>query len=158
MYNIVTSFNENGLHTYAMKMLETAARHWHGGLKLTAYYHDFDIDKHDVPRVEHIEYRNLNIIPEMVAFRETFKDHDGTESGKIDYNFRLDALKFCHKVYGLTDKAFELADTSRDPGWLIWLDADTYTKKDFDLKDLKKILNDKAELAFLGRKHFEYRS
>ena len=156
MYNIVTSFNENGLHTYAMKMLETAARHWHGGLKLTAYYHDFDIDKHDVPRVEHIEYRNLNIIPEMIAFRETFKDHDGTENGKIDYNFRLDALKFCHKVYGLTDKAFELADTSRDPGWLIWLDADTFTKKDFDLKDLKKILNDKAELAFLGRQHFDY--
>mgnify|MGYP003671317190 FL=1 len=156
MYNIVTSFNEDGLKTYAMKMLETAARHWKSGLKLTAYYHDFDISKHDVPKCDHIEYRNLNLISEMIAFRETYKEHDGTANKKIDYNFRLDAIKFCHKVYALTDKAFEMADESKQAGWLIWLDADTFTKKDFSGKDIESFLNNKAELGFLGRKHFAY--
>jgi len=156
MYNFVTSFNEEGLSVYGMKMLETAARNWRSPLKLTAFYHDFDIDKHDVPRCEHIEYRNLNLITEMIAFRETFADHDGTEKGQIQYNFRLDAIKFCHKVFALTELAFELADDSRDPGWCIWLDADTFTKKEFNSKDLDNFLNPKAELAFLGRKHFDY--
>ena len=156
MYNFVTSFNEEGLSVYGMKMLETAARNWKSPLKLTAYYHDFDIDKHDVPRCEHIEYRNLNLITEMIAFRETFAEHDGTEKGQIAYNFRLDAIKFCHKVFALTELAFELADESRDPGWCIWLDADTFTKKEFTSKDLDNFLNPKSELSFLGRKHFDY--
>ena len=156
MYNFITSMNEEGLKLYGMKMLETAARHWKEPLKLTVYYHDFDIDKHDVPRPTHIEYRNLNLLTEMTAFRETFKKHNGTEGGQLQYNFRLDAIKFCHKVFALTEFAFELADDSRDPGWCIWLDADTFTKKDFTSKDLDKFLNPKAELAFLGRKHFDY--
>ena len=36
--------------------------------------------------------------------------------------------------------AFELADDSRDPGWCIWLDADTFTKKEFTSKDLDNFL------------------
>ena len=156
MYNFVTSFNEEGLKVYGMKMLETAARNWKPPLKLTAYYHDFDIDKHDVPRCDHIEYRNLNLVTEMIAFKETFSEHNGTENGQIQYNFRLDAIKFCHKVFALTELAFELADDSRDPGWCIWLDGDTFTKKEFNSKDLDNFLNPKAELAFLGRKHFDY--
>ena len=156
MYNFITSMNEDGLKLYGMKMLETAARYWKEPLKLTVYYHDFDLDKHDVPHPPHIEYRNLNLLTEMTAFRETFKEHDGTEDGKIDYNFRLDAIKFCHKVFALTEFAFELAEDSRDPGWCIWLDADTFTKKEFNATDLDKFLNPKAELAFLGRKHFDY--
>jgi predicted O-methyltransferase YrrM len=36
------------------------------------------------------------------------------------------------------------------------LDADTFTKKEFNATDLDKFLNPKAELAFLGRKHFDY--
>ena len=123
MYNFITSMNEDGLKLYGMKMLETAARYWKEPLKLTVYYHDFDLDKHDVPHPPHIEYRNLNLLTEMTAFRETFKEHDGTEDGKIDYNFRLDAIKFCHKVFALTEFAFELAEDSRDPGWCIWLEV-----------------------------------
>ncbi len=156
MYNFVTSFNEEGLKVYGMKMLESAARHWKAPLKLTVFYHDFDIFKYDVPKCEHIEYKNLNLIPEMIAFRETHKEHDGTENKTITYNFRLDAIKFCHKVFALTEKAFEMAEESKNPGWLIWLDGDTFTKKDFTVKDLQSFLNDKAELAFLGRKHFSY--
>ena len=87
MYNFVTSFNEEGLKVYGMKMLESAARHWKAPLKLTVFYHDFDIFKYDVPKCEHLASPPFPLLPEMIAFRETHKEHDGTEYKIISYNF-----------------------------------------------------------------------
>ena len=51
--------------------------------------------------------------------RETFEKHNGTEGGQLQYNFRLDAIKFCHKVFAYTELGIE-----SDLDYMIFLDAD----------------------------------
>jgi hypothetical protein len=105
----VTSFSPSGYEQYANAMLESVKENWHPSLKLVAYYHDFDAETvATFPQAKNIEYKNLNDIPDMLAYRERMKDHDGTEGGRVSYNWRLDAVKWCHKVYALTTQAFSM--------------------------------------------------
>ena len=104
MYIFVTSFSESGYYEYAKNMLESVVEKWNPKhFKLYAYYHDFDINSVDAPQSETIEYRNLNDIEEMLQYRERMKQHDGTNGGTQAYNWRMDAIKWCHKVYALSD-------------------------------------------------------
>ena len=158
MYTFVTSFSEEGYNTYAKKMLESVADKWNPKhFKLYAYYHDFDIKKVDHPVSSSIIYIHLNDVKEMEQYRERMKVHDGTEGGKIPYNWRLDAVKWCHKVYALTEQSFKMMeDNPKEPNWLIWLDADTITHKRLEKKALDKWLPEKASLVHLGRKDVDY--
>ena len=156
MINFITSFSEEGYCTYARKMLEGVKENWGEGLHLTAFYHDFDISDYDYPESDNITYRNLNDIQDLHEFREEHKEHDGTMGGKVPYNWRVDAVKFCHKVFGLTELAFEMAEESKQAGWLVWLDADTYTVKPITEKTFTPHLNPKAELVYMDRKNFEF--
>ena len=157
MYTFVTSFSESGYHEYARNMLQSVVDKWNPKhFKLVAYYHDFDIDKEDAPKSDAIEYRNLNDVSEMVEYRERMKIHDGTEGGKMPYNWRLDAIKWCHKVYAMTDLAFEMMDDNIEDNWMIWLDADTVTTKRLDVEQVKRWLPDKADLVHLGRTDVDY--
>lgn len=157
MINVVTSFSPDGYKTYAKNMLLSVIKNWKNDLKLTAYYHDFPEDLvKDLPKSPLIEYRNLNDIKDMLDYRERMKQYDGTMGGKTPYNWRLDAIKWCHKVYAMTDCAFRLADSKKKAGWLVWLDADTVTTKPLSQDRLTPFLPDKAELAYLGRKDVDY--
>ena len=160
MYTFVTSFNEEGYNSYGKRMLESVIAKWNPKhFKIYAYYHDFDIKKVDHPVSSNIIYVFLNNIKEMLDYRERMKLHDGTEGGKIPYNWRLDAIKWCHKVYALTDRAFKMMESNKnpeEPEWLIWLDGDTVTKKRLDKKAFDKWLPEKASLVHLGRKDVDY--
>ena len=91
----------------------------------------------------------------MLDYREKMKRHDGTEGGTIKYNWRLDAIKWCHKVYALTDCAFKMMEEAPTE-WLVWLDADTVTTKRLDKSVVDKWLPNKASLVHLGRKDVDY--
>lgn len=167
MYTFVTSFSEKGYHEYAKHMLETVAEKWNPEhFKLVAYYHDFDIGSVSAPSCDSISYRNLNEVEEMLEYRERMKLHDGTEGGKMPYNWRLDAIKWCHKVYAMTDLAFEMMEADEKfmlaggvpnaDNWLIWIDADTIATKRLDIKEVKQWLPDQADLVHLGRKDADY--
>ena len=159
MYTFVTSFSEEGYNTYAKEMLKSVAEKWNPKhFKLYAYYHDFDIEKVDHPTSSSIVYIHLNDVKEMLDYRKKMKKHDGTEGGAIPYNWRLDAVKWCHKVYALTDCAFNMMEEamSKEPQWLIWLDADTITNKRLDKSAVDKWLPNKASLVHLGRKDVDY--
>ena len=156
MINFVTSFSEQGYASYARKMLESVEEFWGEGIHLTAFYHDFDIQDYDYPKGKNITYRNLNDIEDLDTFREANKENDGTMGGKTKYNWRVDAIKFCHKVFGMTELAFEMAEKSAKSGWLIWLDADTYTTKKISDKTFEPHLNPKAELVYMDRKKFDF--
>lgn len=158
MYVFVTSFSESGYHEYAKQMLQSVDEKWNPKhFKLVAYYHDFDINSVDAPQCDAIEYRNLNDVEEMVQYRERMKMHDGTEGGKMPYNWRLDAIKWCHKVYAMTDLAFEMMEEEYDESnWMIWLDADTVTRKLLKVDKVKEWLPDKVDLVHLGRKDVDY--
>tara|TARA_R110000787_G_scaffold4306_7_gene16692 strand:+ start:9707 stop:12010 length:2304 start_codon:yes stop_codon:yes gene_type:complete len=155
MLNFVTSLHEEGLRTYGLRMLNSVAKHWDkDSLQLTCYYHDFDINIYNIPEVPHIKYRYLNDIQDMIDFRNNFKQYDGvTEDG---YDWRRDAIKWCHKVFGMTEFAFEMAENSVNPGWMIWLDADTVTTKNFSEASIKEYLNDKCSIVHMGRTEMDY--
>jgi hypothetical protein len=126
---VVTSFSEEGWEKYAKDMVESVAEHWEDSIKLIAYYHDFNLEEKSPPIKSNIEYRNLNHIKDMIDFRKEYDGYDGTLAGKTTYNWRFDVIKFCHKVFALSDCAFTLCETIENPGWLVWLDADTITTK-----------------------------
>jgi predicted O-methyltransferase YrrM len=160
MYTFVTSFSEEGYNTYAKEMLESVASKWNPKhFKLYAYYHDFDIKKVDHPVSSSIVYIHLNDVKEMLDYREKMKKHDGTEGGKMPYNWRLDAIKWCHKVYALTDCAFKMMEEKRnpeEPHWLIWIDADTIATKRLEVSAMEKWLPEQASIVHLGRKDVDY--
>jgi hypothetical protein len=104
MIRFVTSFSAEGYEQYAKNMLFSVLKYWKDDLQLIAYYHDMPQDiVNEFPVGRNIEYRNLNNVTDMLAYRESMKEHDGTGNGKVPYNWRLDAIKWCHKVYALTD-------------------------------------------------------
>ena len=157
MTKFVTSFSDSGYISYAKNMLESVAKFWKNDLKLIAYYHDCSEELvAEFPQSEVIEYRNLNDVQDMLDYRERMKDHDGTEGGQMQYNWRMDAIKWSHKVYAMTDLSLEIGDKEAKGGWLIWLDADTITTKPFSQKSLDTIVPEKAELVYLGRKDVDY--
>lgn len=167
MYTFVTSFSEKGYNEYARNMLESVVDKWNPSyFQLVAFYHDFDIESVNPPRSPCITYRNLNDVEEMLEYRERMKLHDGTEGGKMPYNWRLDAIKWCHKVFAMTELGFEMMDQEEKlllgggvpelDNWMIWLDADTVTTKRLDMKEVQKWLPDKADLVHLGRKDVDY--
>ena len=157
MIRFVTSFSAAGYISYAKNMLESVSKFWKDDLKLIAYYHDCpDELVAEFPQSKVIEYRNLNDVEDMISFREHMKIHDGTEGGKVDYSWRMDAIKWCHKVYAMTDLSLEISEKEAKGGWLIWLDADTETTKPLSEERVLAFLPEKAELVHLGRKDVDY--
>lgn len=157
MIRFVTSFSQDGYERYAKNMLESVVDNWYKDLHLTAYYHDCDKELVDTfPQADNIEYRNLNKVQDMLDYRERMKAYDGTANGTVAYNWRMDAIKWCHKVYALTTYALEIADEEAQAGWLCWLDADTVTTKPLSQSKLKSILPERSELVHLGRNDVDY--
>lgn len=157
MIRFVTSFSPEGYEQYAKNMLFSVIKHWKDDLQLIAYHHDMPQDVvNEFPVGRNIEYRNLNDVPDMLAYREAMKEHDGTGDGKLPYNWRLDAIKWCHKVYAMTDTSLQITESEVRGGWLIWLDADTVTTRPLSEEKIKEFLNDKAEISHLGRTAADY--
>ena len=157
MVKFVTSFSADGFKRYARKMLLSVIENWKDDLKLIAYYHDFTDDLvKELPKSDKIEYRNLDNIQDMKNYKQLMKLHDGTEGGKIPYNWRMDAIKWCNKVYALTDLSLEIGEQEARGGWLIWLDADTVTTKPFSEERVLRLFKKGAELVHLGRKDIDY--
>ena len=157
MVKFVTSFSADGFKRYTRKMLLSFIENWKDDLKLIAYYHDFTDDLvKELPKSDKIEYRNLDNIQDMKNYKQLMKLHDGTEGGKIPYNWRMDAIKWCNKVYALTDLSLEIGEQEARGGWLIWLDADTVTTKPFSEERVLRLFKKGAELVHLGRKDIDY--
>lgn len=161
-YDIVTSFNPEGLEVYARNMLNSFDKHWDKEIQLHAWYHDFDEGGAFFLRTEElkipakgVKYSNLNNIQDMLEYREGMKVHNGTEGGKIQYNWRLDAIKWCHKIYALTETAAD-PHVIQDKDWLIWLDADTVTFADVDAEFLDGICDNSYDIVHLGRNSVDY--
>jgi len=147
---LVTSFHAKSWDTYAKRFMESFKQHWPKKVKLYAFYHDGEIPT-DAPTATNIVYRKLNHA-EMLQFKEKHKD----KTGGNPYNYRLDAIKFCHKVFAITEMAEELRVNKSKQNWLMWLDADTVTKKKLPLKEVKSWVEPEADIVYLGRKAIDY--
>jgi len=110
----------------------------------------------DLPQSPLIEYRNLNDVVDMVNYRTRMAKYDGTAEGKTPYNWRLDAIKWCHKIYAMTDLSLEISEQDVHGGWLMWLDADTITHTPLSEERMLKMLPEKVELVHLGLTDVDY--
>ena len=157
MVRFVTSFSGRHFDVYAKKMLESVVEHWADDLKLIVYYDTVtEEQKKEFPQSPIIEYRDLDQIEDRTKFLEKMKGYDGTSNGQMPYNFRMDALRFCHKVYALTDYFLEISENEVRGGWLIWMDADVLTTSSLSEEILFEAFPKDAELIHLGRTDIDF--
>lgn len=146
---VVTCIGPGGWELYGKKFVESFKEHWPSEIQLTVFYHD---EKFDPIPAANIDYRDLLAVdPEVGDFR-AFCGTNPRFKGEMEqgYNFRLDAYKFCHKVYATTHLAFDLYE-AKYKGWLIWLDADTITRAKVDKAWLDTLLPPQADVVHLPR-------
>ena len=146
--NFVTCFNEDLYNKFGTLLFKSVYENWEPTLKVKAYYHNFPADKYSLEK--HIDYTNLEEHRKYKRFVKENAVHNGTEDGKIPYNDKLDAIKWSHKMFALTDHAFTLAEKDKEPGWLVWIDVDSYANKRLTQKDLEDILTDNVDIVHTG--------
>ena len=144
--NFVTSFNEDILKQSTPYFLNLIKDKWDPALNLTCYYYDCSLESYSLP--DTITYKNLKNVEDHELFITDYKKHNGTEDGQIPYNQNLDAIKWCHKVYAMADKAYHLIENTDKPGWLIWINADIYLNKTINKEYILSLLNNKADIAY----------
>ena len=154
--NFVTSFNESLFVDTSYKFLESVLDKWEPSVNLNCYTHDVDLNNYAVPDVSNIKFKSLHDVEDYSNFQKTFKKHNGTEGQTVDYNWKLDALRWSHKVFALTESAFNLVADGDNPGWLIWIDADSYTLKRMTHKDILSLLPEGADVVCIEREDKEY--
>lgn len=139
-FHCVTTMNAAGWNETGRRMAASFVERWTPYAKLTVYAEGF------VPDVEGIEVRAL---PEWVAeFKAKYgatPGYCGQHNGRYDYRF--DAVKFCHKVGAMTDFGEPLTD-----GVMIWLDADTFTHAKVTAEWLDGLFPARAYIAWLERR------
>lgn len=144
-YEIVTTWSRDGYRCYGHKFLETFLRHSQG-IQVTVYHES-------QPKVDEfhelLTWRNLDHDPDRIRF---LQDH-GSDPQKIgtpsDPNSQ--AIRFCHKVFAITDKIRHHA-----ADWVIWVDADVLFTSPITPERLAQVCPDGNDLAFLGRKDAPY--
>jgi precorrin-6B methylase 2 len=157
MVRFVTSFSGKHYDIYAKKMLDSVVEHWADDLKLIVYYDTVtEEQKKDFPKSPIIEYRDLDKVEDRAIFLDKMKGYDGTSNGQMPYDFRMDALRFCHKVYALTDYFLEISENEAKGGWLIWMDADVLTTSPLSEEILFQAFPKDSELIHLGRTDIDF--
>ena len=149
--NFVTSFNEEIYTVVGHHLINSIKNNWEPSIKVTGYYHDFNVKNYII---KDINLKSLNKLEDYTTFLKVNKEHDGTENNAIAYNWHLDSLRWSHKVFALTEKAFELAEESKDAGWLIWIDADSLAKKRLVAKDILNMLPEECDVVYKGVRNY----
>ena len=145
--NFVTSFNEEIYTVVGHHLINSIKNNWEPSIKVTGYYHDFNVKNYII---KDINLKSLNKLEDYTTFLKVNKEHDGTENNTIPYNWHLDSLRWSHKVFALTEKAFELAEESADAGWLIWVDADSLATKRLVPNDILSMLPKECDVVYKG--------
>jgi len=141
---VVTTFSEAGWGQYAERMILSWLEYWPSDVDLIVY----PDERVGLPRP-----RNLIPMYEPIPERDRFirkvggdPQYRGDRAGV--YNYRFDAVKFCHKPFVLCHTARTLGD--RYAG-MVWLDADTITHTKVTHSTLKMIAPKGVDVQFLGR-------
>jgi hypothetical protein len=152
--NFVTAFNEDLYKRFGNLFLKSVEENWKPSLNVNCYYYNFPLDAYSLNN-NSIQYSNLEDVKKYVKFKEDNKMHNGTENGQIPYNEKLDIIKWCHRVFALTDYAFTLTQNNSDAGWLIWIDVDSYATKRLKEEDILNMLPDNADIAYVGKNNLD---
>lgn len=141
-YSVVTSFNEKYWLEIARKNTILLDSYWPEKYQISLY--------HQLPFIEKISdrvrwYDLYDMCPELSAFANKYK-YEVKANGAGNTNFRLNAIKFCHKTFAIWHQA-----KLQPSGWLIWLDCDVIVKKCISDNFLKAICPNGYAVSFMGR-------
>lgn len=140
----VTTFNGAGYERYAHRMLDSWAN-WPDCVELLVLQEACP----DVAGMANA-VDLLAAAPAVTRFKAEFGDKPGARGqiGKT-YNYRFDAVRFCHKVFAL-EYAVAVA-CSRKADALIWIDADTVTHSPVPMEFVEGLLPADADVSYLAR-------
>lgn len=146
---VVTTCNKVGYAAYGKKMLDTFSKLWDRNIQMYFYNEDAE----NLPQHPNVEYRPFPAW--FLEWKERHRDHkfahgkDHKRNRKTrEYDFRLDCVKFSHKVAAMTDVGSQVTD-----GLLLWIDADTVTHQHVDVDWLYSIYKKgDSYIAWLERK------
>ena len=152
-YTIVTSFPISNWEIYGKKFIESFVKHWDTDVELLVYCDGYPLPD-DIIKASNIQYFDLLENDNLLEFKERNKQFNGKANPQGVYNFYEDAIKFCHKVYA-QHMAFQKCKEERKSDWLLWLDADSITYENVNVKLLDEMLNatEKFDVGYLGRKN-----
>jgi len=149
-YTVVTTFNRDGLDTYAQRMIETFEQQWPKSVDLLIYAENC---QPSVDRPNTVVRDIFAVSPQLTAFQERHRNNDLAHGragppGVFDERkqFRWDAARFSYKVYAIAHAAATV-----DSDYLIWLDADTHTHSTVPVEWLATVCPDTALASYLGR-------
>lgn len=145
----ITSWGPGGWDLYAKRFVESFVEHFPAETRLLAYYHDSEFPR-DAPLHSRVEYRTLDGCAALQTFKCKYAHVNGLNRGQ--YNFRYDAIKFCHKVFALKQAVTEECVGDE---WLVWLDADTFAFKPIPLSFFEKTLS-RGAFVWLDRTDIDY--
>jgi hypothetical protein len=106
---------------YANKFIETWINFWPDNSILYLYHQEFPIDNSRIVSVD------LDKVDSFKKFKDATENIIKTLPDTKEKNRYLKGLRWAHKVYAICD----LLDKTDEP--IIWLDADTYSKKSIPL-------------------------
>jgi hypothetical protein len=154
-YAVVTTFHEEGLKSYAQKMIDGYCQNWPKEVTLHIYPEKCNpiIRDHS-----HVTLFDLDSVQDLTNFKERWKDvpkangdvsKDPVRSRRKDSGkgFKWNAVRFAHKVYAI----FHCAKTT-DADILIWMDADTICHSPISIADIERLCPSTVDLGYLGRR------
>lgn len=145
---VVTTFSKRGWGLYSRRMIESFDTYWPKAVDL----HCFPDEK-----VDHLPSRRVfywyDTIPEKEAF---IRQHEGDRAAHGEtttgYNYRFDAVKFCHKPFALWHFMRDVCPgLPEPPTYVIWMDADTLTHSPIPLHTVRRDMCVNGGIAYLGR-------
>lgn len=159
-YAVVTTMHRGGLAQYGEAFLTSFQANWPAGVELLCFTEGWDA-RH-LPAGEYPSVKLLDLemeCPDMVAFKLRHCNNiaaQGMDAQGKAYNYRMDAVRFCHKVFALA-RALEIVQQDPEIERLIWLDADVLTHRPMPMEFLDSLLPGSRDIGYLRRdKMFEY--
>lgn len=150
---VVTTFNAAGYEQYARRSIKTFLKHWPGNVRMVAY-----VD--EGPEVVDIRHNRLTVhkhdwLP-LIEFKTTHKNTPSMngDRGQGRYDYRFDAVKFCHKPFALA-RFMTVDNANMDPpaDKVIWLDADTVTHSPIPWPVVERMCPKRVHFSYLGRNY-----
>jgi hypothetical protein len=139
--SVVTSMNAAGWQEYGQRFVSSFAELWPSSVTLEVYAEGFDPELVDARVVARDFQERCGV--QDAAFRSMYGEILRRLGAKSMENYRLQADKF-------SKKAFVIADALRehDGGFVIWLDADSYTHTRVSLPMLRQLIRAEDEAVF----------
>ena len=141
-FAVVTTFDTQK-HPYGINFISSFLEYWPAEAKLFALLENHQLVQVDNPelvsRLEILSFEEE--CPDYKKFKELFGPFNRTDT------YRLDAIRFAHKIYTLFYAFENLTSFDR----VIWCDADIITLKDLPIELLKQISPEESHWSYLGR-------